>query len=153
MERAAGTLAEVLVNQSHSDSGSLSDLIEAQVSGSGVVYQVFAKMAGIFPDSDLSKSPKLGLSAVFLDTNEFDASGNIFTKKSSNGDIQCQSSVVNESEKYLLDFAEKLKVNGQQVKVKLVLVEVCALQTSVMSLRNIVFPKDYYSFFIASAKE
>jgi hypothetical protein len=152
MDRATSTMAEILVNQKlpddvneNDESPHLKGLIKSQVSGDqNFALNVFSDMLGLTPENSQSQNVLTGLRSTYIDTAVTDSDGNFEIDENIFG-IECPS----EKKPNIVDFINKLKVNGTIPNTILIMVESC-VQYKSKKLNNIIFPSSFYSYFITS---
>jgi hypothetical protein len=151
VERAAATLADIMVNQrlpvdTDNIPETRTEILKRETDDPELALGLFSDMLGLYPDSDLAARITPGIRVTYLTTFNTDSDGK-FTSYSWTKGIECPT----ENAPDLQDFANELKVDGNQLNTNLVMVETCT-DGQKTTLRNFIFSPKYYSFFIAASE-
>jgi hypothetical protein len=154
VERAAGTMADIMINQilPEDDGGnpySLTDMLEMETLDPNQALGMVSDMIGLYPGSEMDgRELQPGIRVTYLDNvNPADPDGKYGSASSWESGLACPI----KSAPDLHSFARNLEDIEKTLKFRLVMVETCTDGAPSM-LKSLVFPANYYSYFIASAK-
>jgi hypothetical protein len=144
IERTAGTMADILINQKiDNENNILLDIIRSQSLSS---YVSVSAMLGIDP-----AITDFGIRATYLNNTQKDNDGNFLPEILFQQGRKCSNTIFKSPIQYLDNFAKELTDEVDELYFELIMVEVCA-NRPLWTLKGLIFPNNYSSFFISSRK-